>query len=111
MPKIIDKEAIHYWRKVLGRAGNTAFQEVAMKLAIIGLVIALLLITLAFAAFRLGVVSDSFFASLVDFAQASWGAFCVALVLMTSLFLAVLYRTPADMDKETREEMDSCKQE
>ena len=110
--KKLDTKAIRkYWWKVIKRAWKSASDEAGMKLLIIGLIIVLLVVALAGLLAAIGLVSIPFFAFQVGNVQAGLDDFCGSVALLVFLFLAMLWRTPAEMHQEKEDRINELEPE
>src|ERR1700690_3269749 len=109
MEKLDTRAVRKYWREVVKRAWKSATNEVGMKLIIIALILLLIITAFSGLAAAFGFVPIPSFVFQVSKVQAGLEDFCSSLALLVILFLAMLWRTPAEMVKEKEYEIKKLK--
>jgi flagellar basal body-associated protein FliL len=106
MDKKLDTKAVRkYWGEVWRRAKESAEEDTGMKVALYLLYIYIVLAIIAGLGFLSGIVSVQFLSLRIDGAKGALDTVLVTFILFVITLAKLIYRTPAEMDKEKKDKL------
>ncbi len=103
--KLDDKVVWEYWGEVWRRAKESAEEDTGMKVALYLLYIYIVLAIIAAVGFLSGIVSVQFLSLRIDGAKGALDTVFVTFILFVITLAKLIYRTPAEIDKEKTDKL------